>query len=663
VNGLERRMNRTASIVVFAMISAAVFVATPPSLCADDWLPIAPDDLAMKDNPKQPGLDAMILYREVNEDAKMASVNHYFRIKIFTPAGVKAQSDVEVDYNKAQETIQNVRGRTIRPDGSIVDFDGKTYDKEIVKGNGIKVLAKTFAMPDVEPGCIIEYRYREQLQQEDNSYYWTMGWVVQQDLYTRLARFSIKPNDSSYALPLFSRSYALPASQSSVQKQPNMYTLEIHDMPGIEDEQLMPPKRALEAQVEFYYRSEDEPSSETPDQYWKRIGKKWNADVDHFVDKKKELAQEVSRAVSSGDSPEEKLRKLYARTLKIRNLDMEDSKSLKENKQEDIKPNNNADDVLKHGYGHAIDINFLMIGLARAAGFEAADIRVAPRSGLIFIPNRQASSDLNAELVWVRAGGKEYYLDPASRYFPFNVLPWYESAANGVRLSKDGSEMIMTSLPVPTDATIVRHADITVDNDMEINGKLQIDFTGLEAANRRYDNRDEDEAGRKKVLGDEIKQWLAVDSTFEVTSITNWDQVDAPLHVEGTVKVPAAVSGSVQRMLLPMDLFQTTEVGYFQSQKRTNAVVFPYPYQKVDDLVIHCPLGYKAQALPDPQKITPGPVSYQISAVAQPDSVEIKRQLEVKGTVYPKESYAGLRNFFSIVKTSDSAPVMLQSGR
>jgi len=448
-----------------------------------------------------------------------------------------------------------------------------------------------------------------------------------------------------------------------VQKQQNLYTLEIHDMPGIEDEQLMPPKRALEAQVEFYYRSEDEPSSETPDQYWKRIGKKWNADVDHFVDKKKELAQEVSQDVSSSDSPEEKLRKLYVRTLKVRNLNLEDEKSQKENKQEDIKPNNNADDVLKHGYGHSLDINFLMIGLARAAGFEAAEIRIAPRSGLVFIPNREAASDLGAELVWVRAGGKEYYLDPASRYFPFNVLPWYESAASGVRVSKDGSEMIQTSLPVPTDATIVRHADVTVDNDMEINGKLQIDFTGLEGANRRYDNRDEDEAGRKKVLGDEIKQWLAVDSTFDVTSITNWDQVDAPLHVEGTVKVPAAASGSVQRMLLPMDLFRTTEVGYFQSQARTNVVVFPYPYQKFDDLVIHCPLGYKAQAVPDPQKIAPGPVSYQISAVAQTDSVEIKRQLEVKGTVYPKESYAGLRNFFSSVKTDDSAPLMLQSGR
>lgn len=660
-------MNHTARFLASTSVTLLLAFAVFPnrSTNADDWLPIAPEDLALKDNPKQPGADAMILYREVDEDAKLASVNNYKRIKIFTAAGVKAQSDVEIDYNKAQESIQGVRGRTIRPDGTIVEFDGKTYDKEIVKGNGIKVLAKTFTMPDVQPGCIIEYRYREQMERgsSDVYYYWTMEWIVQQDLYTRLARFSIKPDDSSYALPLFSRSYNLPSNLASVQKQQNMYTLEVHDMPGIEEEQLMPSLDALRARVEFYYRAQDEPSQETQDQYWKRIGKKWNADVDHFVDKKKELAQEVSSIVGISDSPEDKLRKLYARVLKIRNLEMEEEKSQKENKQEDIKPNANVADVLKHGYGHASEINFLMIGLVRAAGFEAADLRIAPRNGIIFYPNRQASSDLSDEIIWVRASGKEYYLDPGARYYAFNVLPWYESAAEGIRLSKDGSEMIETPAPVPTDATIVRHGDFTIDNDMEIKGKLQIDFTGLEAGNRRYEYRDEDEAGQKKALGDEIKQWLAVNSTFEVTNIANWDQVDAPLHVEGTVKVPAVASGSAQRILLPMDLFQTTEVAYFQSQKRSNPIVFSYPYEKIDDLVIHYPLGYKAQAMPDPQRIAPGPVSYQISAVAQPDSVEINRQLEIKGTLYAKDAYAALRSFFSVVKTDDAAPFMLQSGR
>ena len=653
-------MNRTGRIVYGVAVPLLMLVASTALSAADDWLPVPPEDLAMKDNPNQPGADAMVLYREVNEDANTSVVNNYLRIKIFTPGGVKSQSDIELPYNRAQESIESVRGRTIRPDGSIAEFDGRTYDKEIVKGSGIKVLAKTFTMPNVQPGSIIEYRYREQY---NSDYYWTLGWTVQYSLYTRLARFSIKPNASYYSLPLYSRSYAVPARLATVDKKPNLYSLEIHDLPGIEEEQLMPPVSALEARVEFYYRSREEPTNETPDQYWKRIGQQWSGEVDRFVDKKKELSQDVSQAVNPADSPDTKLRKLYARVLKIHNLDMEDARTQKEAKKEEIKPNNNAEDVLKHGYGHNLDINFLMIGLARAAGFEAADVRIAPRSGMYFVPSRMASLDLSDELLWVRAGGKEYYLDPAARFYAFGVLPWYEASATGVRVSKDGSEMIETPAAQTADARIVRHVDVTVDNDMEINGKISVDFIGQEAATRRYYNRDEDEAGRKKVLGDEIKRWLSVDSTFEVTSITNWDETDAPLHVEGTFKTPSLTGGSVQRMLIPLDLFQATEVGYFQSQKRENEVDFYYPYEKVDDLVIHCPLGYKVLALPDPQKISPGPVSYEISAAQIPDGVEVKRQLAINGIRYPKTSYPGLRNFFSMVKTDDNAQVMLQTGR
>ena len=653
-------MNRTGRVFQIVVILLLVFAARPIATPADDWQPISPEDLALKDNPKQPGADAMVLYREVNVEARESTVNNYLRIKVFTQAGVKAQSDIELPYDKAQESIQAVHGRTIRPDGSIAEFDGKTFDKEIVKGGGIKYLAKTFTMPDVKPGSIIEYRYRDQY---DDRYYWTLGWTVQYDLYTRVARFSIKPDESMYALPLLSRVYLL-AGNVKPQKQANgLYTLELHDLAGVDEEPLMPPPAALRARVEFYYKSNDEPETETPDQYWKRIGKKWNSDVDHFVDKKNALAAEVSQVVSAGDSPETKLRKLYARAAKIRNLDIEDEKTKKETKQEQIKANNNVEDVLKRGYGRSFDISYLFIGLVRAAGFEAADVRIASRSGMYFYPQRESASDLNADLVWVRADGKEYYLDPAAHYYPFGVLPWSETSANGVRVSKEGSEMVLTSQSPSTNATIVRHVDLTVDSSMDTSGKIQVDFTGQEGAMRRSENRSEDEAGRKKVLGDEIKGWLPGGATVEITSIANWDDIEKPIHVEGTLKVPSFASAAVQRMLMPLDFFQTTELGYFQSQKRVNEVDFTYAYERIDDLTIHMPAGYKAQAIPDPQKVNPGPISYEISATPQPDGLEVKRHLVINGIRYPKESYLGLRSFFSIVKTNDNAQVMFQAER
>src|SRR5271154_2419019 len=85
----------------------------------DDWLPVAPEDLALKDNPASPGAHAMILYREDVINAKQAWDDEYMRIKIFTQEGVRNLADVSIPFNPAQGHIQNVRARTIQPDGRV----------------------------------------------------------------------------------------------------------------------------------------------------------------------------------------------------------------------------------------------------------------------------------------------------------------------------------------------------------------------------------------------------------------------------------------------------------------------------------------------------------------------------------------------------------------
>ena len=66
---------------------------------------------------------------------------------------------MEIPYFEEQGNIIAIRARTIRPDGTIAVFEGKAYDKTIVKARNVKYLAKTFTLPDVQVGSIIEYRY------------------------------------------------------------------------------------------------------------------------------------------------------------------------------------------------------------------------------------------------------------------------------------------------------------------------------------------------------------------------------------------------------------------------------------------------------------------------------------------------------------------------
>ena len=64
--------------------------------------------------------------------------------------------------------------------------------------------------------------------------------------------------------------------------------------------------------------------------------------------------------------------------------------------------------------------------------------------------------ELGADIVWVRAGAQEYYLDPAAIYFPFGILPWYETTTSGVRLGKGLGDFVKVPNSLSADATTVR---------------------------------------------------------------------------------------------------------------------------------------------------------------------------------------------------------------
>src|SRR4029077_3011053 len=157
------RLRIQSSIGALKHWRAGLFVAVPAvgaalecawEVSGDEWMPISPEELKMTSEPKAPGAPAIILYRQVDRDDSSVRTPHeynYVREKIFTEEGRK-YANVEIPLVKGQWDIHSIRARTIRPDGSIVNFDGKVYEKEIVKTRGIKYLAKTFTLSDVQPG-------------------------------------------------------------------------------------------------------------------------------------------------------------------------------------------------------------------------------------------------------------------------------------------------------------------------------------------------------------------------------------------------------------------------------------------------------------------------------------------------------------------------------
>ncbi len=530
----------------------------------------------------------MILYRENKVDATKASVTgdtvqEYIRIKIFTQAGTK-YGHVEVPFENGAEGVSFVIGRTIKPDGSIVKFEGQVLETTVEKGPDYKVSVKTITLPDVQPGCIIEYKYEIEGKA---GYVHDRGWTVSREIYTREAQFIYIPNDNlraSGGLTPRYRPHRVPADAAMKEQVDGSYTMVIHDVPGVEEETLMPPANSIEARVEFFYDGGSKAllrEQTLPKNSGTIMGKNGMASSSTSSTRKMCSMRKFAKSSSLMILRKSKLRKIYARVLQIRNLGMEDYKTLKETKDEDLKPATNVEEVLTRGYGNGRQINFLFVGLARAAGFDATEEYVLPRSvDISFAPDLKEENALQADVVWVKAGTQEYYLDPGARYYPFGLLPWYETEVAGIRVSKNGGEIVTTSKDDSDNAILVRNADLNVAQDGSVAGTLQVDFEKQYGASLREGKRKEDEAGRTKDIEDEVKEWLPNGSTFEITKIADWDDVEKPVHVEGSLKIPSLSGGPLQRILMPRDVFQGAQAGWFTTTKRVKPCLFSLSFSR-----------------------------------------------------------------------------------
>lgn len=633
-------------------IGVLALYAVTASIHAEDWLPVTPEELKMKSEPNASAAPAIYLYRQVDRDDNESFEIVYARIKILTEEGRK-YADIELPYDKATENIRGIQARTIRPDGSVAEFDGTVFEKPIIQGRGVKLLAKTFTLPDVQVGSIVEYRYRHQLQY---GYVFNSHWILSQELFTKYAKFSLSKNvdfNLNFSWPV-----GLPVGTEPPKVERGKVRLETRDVPAFLSEEYMPPEDSMKFRVDFIYNSNSSIDKD-PDVFWKRIGKQRYRTVEDYVNKRRVMEQAVAQIVEPGDSPEIELRKIYARTQQIRNLSFERAKSEQEIKREAQKEAKNVADVWNRGYGDGLEITWLFLALVRAAGMEANAVLVSTRDVYFFNQKVLNPWQLNSNVVVVKLEGKEMYFDPGTAFAPFGALPWNETAVSGLRLDKDGGTWVTTPIPTPADARIERKANLRLTTSGTLEGKITVTYTGLEAFWRRLTERNEDEADRIEFLENQIKMDIPTGIDVTVSNKPQWDSSDSTFVVEYDLKVPSWAKATGQRALLPLGLFGGREKNTFKHASRLHPLYFNFPYKSVDDITVELPSSWKVNSLPQTRNTDLKVVEYHTAATDQNGSLHIKRELVVNLLLLDKEFYAQLRDFFQTVRTGDEEQIVL----
>jgi hypothetical protein len=639
------------------ILVALVTVVLPACLMGDDWAPITPAELALKQAVVEPGADAEAFFWEVRVKDELDSggrtvSQNYLRIKIFTERGRETHGTVELRYSDPSK-VKDIEARTIKPDGTILLLkkDG-IFDREVARTRGAKMKAKSFALPGVEPGSIIEYRWKEE-----------RGW----GFYNRLACQQSFPIQrvSYYILPLKLHDYGMSIRPFNVAATPlkkvkeGYFLTEVFKVPAFKAEPRMPPEHQVRKWILLFYTDSQNMS---PEQYWKTTGKRVYEDAKWMLRQNDDVRQKAQSLTAGAATPEEKIKRLFDFCqTEIKNSD--DDASFTPDQRAKLKENNSPSDTLKRQVGTGWDILVLFGSLARACGFDARWARLPDRGDLFFDRNfLDARFSLTTYDVAIKIGDEWRFYDPGSTYVEFGMLRWQEEGVTALVSDPKEPFWITTPLSSASRTAKRRTATLKLSEDGTLEGDVVMEYTGHVANSLKEEHDAESPTEREQSIKDLMTERM---STAEVTKATieNANCGDKTLTYSFHVRVPDYAQKTGKRIFFQPGFFQKGIELLFTATQRRYPLYFQYPWIEEDKVTIELPEGYELETSDPPAPLSAGEsAQYEVKIGVDGRTLKMERNFAFHGLFYQVDQYVPLKRLFETLHARDNVTLTLRQG-
>jgi hypothetical protein len=648
-------------LVVCLLLAAAM----PAWAAGEEWRPVDPAELAQKAPVVEKDADAEAFFWEVRVDdgpPGQLIFTHYLRIKVFTERGRESQSKIDIPFGNLFGTnikINEIAARTIKPDGSIIELKKEDiFEREIVKANRIRLKAKSFAMPGLEPGAIIEYRWRE-VRENDNAHYTRLQF--QRDIPVQTVKYYIKPG----SFPgLGMRAQVFHGALPPIVKEKNgFYSATMTNVPAYHVEPHMPPEDQVRTWMLIYYSVGEKTD---PQKFWAELGKSAYAENKPLVKVNDEVKQAALTAIGDAATPEEKLDRLFKFVrAKIRNVS-DDASGLSVEELLKIK-NKTPGDTLKRGMGFGADIDMLFAALATAAGFDARIAYAADRGDIFFDPSFADPYFLRSYNIAVKVGDQWHFYDPALMYLQPNQLRWQEEGQDALVTDPKEPAWVKTPVTPAEKTTAKRTAKLALSEDGTLEGDVEIEYTGHLGVERKEENDEETADKREEILRDEVKRQMSTAeiSNIRVENVRDWEK---PFVYAYHIRVPGYAERTGKRLFLRPAFFQYGVGPMFPTSDRENLVYFHYPWSEQDSVEIKLPEGFALDNADAPAPLGAGKVSQYTArvAVTKDQRTLIYNRTFTFGTpeiiLFPKSTYPALKEYFDQLNKADSHTITLKQG-
>ncbi len=171
-----------------------LFILLSAHLYCQEFGEISEEELQMTSVEEDPDADVVILFDKANIIITKRfglEIEHHTRIKILTEAG-KSWADINIPYIDPEE-IEDIEAHSVLPNGQIFELDDDNIFEENIKS----IRMTKFAIPGVEVGSVIEYKY----SLFSEGLFSLKPWYFQSTEFTRLSEVSVLiPTGFRYAI-------------------------------------------------------------------------------------------------------------------------------------------------------------------------------------------------------------------------------------------------------------------------------------------------------------------------------------------------------------------------------------------------------------------------------------------------------------------------------
>ncbi len=619
------------------------------------WEPITDDDRQQSASTVDASAGAEALFRRIkiedlfNESNFKSVRDEYIRIKVFTPLAANGLTQVQIPYGDRGVHITDVAARTILADGSMYDVaakDMRTINLARKEGRGLKALA--FAMPRLQAGAIMEYRYRVTIV--DNL---TDGAEidVQLPVPIKRAEIDIKPLAfSAFRLQIMPYSLVANVPMDAVL---GWYKCVAENVKGLPEEPFGPLGRRRRGFLFAYYLNVE---NTDPDKFWGGLGAAIAGRVppqDAGSADVKALAQEIAGDATVDSLQLQRLVRWCRR--EIRPMTPEEFLQRWRRTGGKLK----VSEVLESRTGTDSDAAQALASLAGALRIRADVVFLESRSGMPFRRGVLSPSPLLVAAVQAYVGGTSRLCSVRAKGVAWDELPWDAEGMKGIVCSQDSSGFMTAQVAGPSLMQRIAQATVHPNGDLDGAMTLRLERHWAEEWFDRLAAK-----GSPDSVITQLVHWNADGPKLREVSAHASGADSDTVVVSAKFSWPGYATVTEKRILLQPAIWSARQPATFPAKTRQTSVELPFVWSERDSVQFELPAGYKLEGGDRLEPFEAEPLLWHWLGVVKAEGtlLEFVRRIQCGSSehlTYSRSNYPTVKQAFDAVAERDQYTVTL----